>query len=297
MATADNHYWNRIGHIRIQGGDGNMYSFGEDSESLDFKFSVEKKAGDIYTDFTVSILGLTAESVNFLTAWDKANSMITARRIEVYAGYESDGKAPLIARGYVLSAIPTEPPEMWVNMECRNIFREQAELVTEQTVFHGKEKTTKALFFNDVCECLGYEPRLPEWFKKGMNDPVTIVPFVCDKTELLKQASAITGWQIILDGNVATAFPSESWLVCPKAKNLMPTISVETGMIGISNVTIQGMKVKCRLNDQFQINTWVKVVSVLMPKVSGMYYIVHKKTIGHLRGDDWFTELDLLRAQ
>ena len=112
-------YWNRVGYLKIQMDDGTIRQFGGEGEMFDMKFD-GLKFGDFYSTFTCSILGLSREHINALTVWDKGQALQRKRYIEVYAGYSSNGddmSTPIFA-GYVMNAIPSSPPEMWMNFEC-----------------------------------------------------------------------------------------------------------------------------------------------------------------------------------
>lgn len=112
-------YWNRVGYIKIMLDDRKLHQFGGMGEMFDMKFDGIKH-GDFYSEFKCSILGLTREHINMLTVWDIGKAVQQKRYIEVYAGYSSNGSdmAKPIFSGYVMNAIPTPSPEMWVNFEC-----------------------------------------------------------------------------------------------------------------------------------------------------------------------------------
>ena len=294
MSRIMRNYWDRVGHIRVSGPDGKMHRYGNDSNSLDFKFDVQKTCGDIYIDFTVSILGLNAETINFLATWNQAEAYRDKRIIEVYAGYDDDGKAPLIARGVIVNAIPSSPPEMWLNIQAKNIYSSKAELVTESAIgYESKRSVKKRDFFYDTMQYLGYKFSIATDIMDA-DKIITIPSFVCDKSELVKRVARITGWLIHVDNGYASAHAHNGWSTDSKF-DAADIINVDNGLIGISQIDIKGAVVKCRLNDQYQLFSNIYLESKLIPKANGIYFIVSKRSVGHLRGDDWYTELKLIR--
>lgn len=285
-------YWNRIGHVRIEGPDGKMYSYGGDTDSLDFKFRVQKLCGNIYVKFSVSILGLSASTINFLTTWNVARALRTPRRIEVYAGYESDGKAPLIIKGYIINAIPTTPPEMWLNIEGLNVVMAgKSEIVPEDSIVFSKTTTTAKDLFEKAAQVAGYKP---VWtLDDAAGSRIVTVPRLrCDKSELIEQVKQILGVLIEIEGDCLVAHNTNGWVGMPQFAS---EVSMDTGMIEISHIDVRGAKIKIRLNDTFKLFSWIHLTSKLIPKATGYYFVVGKVLQGHLRGEDWFVELDTVR--
>lgn len=284
-------YWNRIGYVSIEGPDGKMHDYGNDENALDFKFDVLRVAGDVYVNFTVSILGLSLETIKFLTAWNIAETMKNPRKIEVYAGYEYGSKAGLIAKGYIIHAMPTNPPEMWLNMQCLNIANKRSKLVTAGDL---NIKTNGVKFkdlFESVASHLGYSP-VWKLSKEFGEQKLKVPKFACNEADLIKKTASILGVVITVEGDLMTAWEPRGWESAVKSAN---PVSIETGLIGIAKLDVAGAVLRVRMNDNLPIMSWIKLESKMVPSANGYYYILTKRDVGHLRGDDWYTELQVLR--
>lgn len=285
-------YWNRIGRIRIEGPDGNMYEYGNDSNSLDFKFKVEKFCGNVFVMFSVGVLGLSPTTINFLATWNIAKALKNPRKIEVYAGYESDGRAPLIAKGFIVNAIPTTPPDMWLNIEAINLAYEGKSSVSSREIIQRESQiTTVRKAFEDLARYIDLDPVWRVELSDG-DRKIRIPKFVCDKSEIITLFANTLDILIEIEGDLLVAHDKKGWYGTPKNPH---DISLETGMIEISHVDIAGAKIKTRLDDSRKVFSWVNLTSKLIPKASGLYYVIGKTDVGHLRGEEWYTELDLIR--
>lgn len=279
-------FWKRIGYIAIEDRNGKMIKFGGSYDSLDFRFEGEK-VGDIYPRFKCGILGLSMDHIQQLTVWNQAEAVKRARKIQVFAGYEKDGIANPIFEGFILTAMPTNPPEMWLNFDCLCSL-DQAIPVDKEYVAVGTIKS----IFKEIATILSLGCR---WDSKKV-DPDKRVKFSIrgTKSGLANRFAEAFGLKVYNNNGVLTALDPREWY--NDAKNAVE-ISTDTGMLGLGNVTMAGATIKTRLSDRAGLMSWINLKSKIVPSANGNYYVIRKKHVGHFRGDEWYTELETIRKQ
>ena len=267
MANNTEYFWNRIGYVEIENDDGKMVRFGGSHDGLDFKFDIQY-SGDVATRFSCGILGLGMDTIQRLTVWNYAQAMSRARKIAIYAGYEKDGLARQVAYGIITRAIPTSPPEMWLNFECLIGSPSFAKMNSFDSRWDAKTvpPTQKVKHF--------YIGEAPVWM-------------------ITKFASRI-GVLIYTDGNTLVAADRYAWLTS-KVIRAEDTINVNSGLLAIGNIDLKGATIQCRLNTKARLMTWIRVESVIMPSANNDYYVIAKRHVGHYRGKEWYTELQMIR--
>lgn len=287
-------YWNRTGYLKIQMDNGGMQQFGGEGEMFDMKFD-GLKFGDFYSTFTCSILGLSREHINALTVWDKGQALQRKRYIEVYAGYSSNGddmSKPIFA-GYVMNAIPTSPPEMWMNFECIRAWDKDQCVTGVETMRDSSPRQ----ILQKIAEILEVDFNLTSFMSSTIkwDDEKYAFSFAGKKKVQLTYDFAHQFNCICIDQNgTIVAADRRGWLKAPK--RIAREVSQDTGMLAVGNVDIAGAKVVHRLDNTFSFLSWVDVKSRLIPNMDARpYYVRAFRHTGHLRGDKWQTELELIR--
>lgn len=284
-------YWGRTGYVRIEGPDGRMHKYGGEDDGLDFKFTVEKKACSIYVNFTVSILGLSLDTVNFLASWDKAQAFRNKRRIEVYAGYESNGRPNLLVRGYIITAMPSNPPEMWLTMECMNMYQEKDSLLTDDE----KYSIARADTVKKVADAIaGMNDLIVRWeSKRDPELPLRMPMPEGDRLSAIEEYAKLTDLSVIIEGDSMVVYDREGWM--DQVRNATE-LSMDTGMLSIGKVDMAGAKLIVRFNDTYRLMSWVDLKSKMMKCANGYYFVIGVTHKGHLRGNEWITELETIRG-
>ena len=287
-------YWNRTGYLKIQMDNVGMQQFGGEGEMFDMKFD-GLKFGDFYSTFTCSILGLTREHINALTVWDKGQALQKKRYIEVYAGYSSNGddmSTPIFA-GYVMNAIPSSPPEMWMNFECIRAWDKDQCVTGVETMRDASPRQ----ILQKIAEILEVDFNLTSFMSSTIkwDDEKYTFSFDGKKKVQLTYKFANQFNCICIDQNgTIVAADRREWLKAPK--RIAREVSQDTGMLAVGNVDIAGAKVVHRLDNTFSLLSWVDVKSRLIPNMDARpYYVSAFRHTGHLRGDKWQTELELIR--
>ena len=227
--------------------------------------------------------------------WDKGQALQKKRYIEVYAGYSSNGddmSKPIFA-GYVMNAIPTSPPEMWMNFECIRAWDKDQCVTGVETMRDASPRQ----ILQKIAEILEVDFNLTSFMSSTIkwDEEKYTFSFAGKKKVQLTYDFAHQFNCICIDQNgTLVAADRREWLKAPK--RIAREVSQDTGMLAVGNVDIAGAKVVHRLDNTFSLLSWVNVQSRLIPKMDARpYYVRAFRHTGHLRGDKWQTELELIR--
>ena len=276
-------FWNRTGWVDIDG-------YGKPPVGLDFKFEV-KKYGNIYSKFSVGILGLNSSNINAMTVYNPVDAVNQGREIRVFAGYEADGVPAMICKGTVMNAMPTPPPEMWMNFECMPFLKNKIPIDDVEPMYNKPISEVA----QKICDMMGFK-----YFWRSLNvKESTKINFNftgCRDTALTKLADGLNLVVILGDNNDVYFYDKKAWNTIPIPRPIdIPIINIESGLLMVGNVDATGAKIRVRLNDTYSLFSWIKLESRLIPKASGYYFVLSKTHKGHLRGEEWYTELELRR--
>lgn len=277
-------YWGRAGYVAIEDRSGKMIKFGGSEDSLDFKFSGEK-IGDINPKFSVGILGLSVEHINQLAVWDINVAASKPRRIQVFAGYSHDSLANPLFDGYVINAIPTSPPEMWLNFECLYSLGD----IRPIEVQYEKKGTLE-----EIAREIAGNMKMPFKWSAETVDKEKEAKFVFSgsKTDSVAKFASAFGVIVYNNNGVMTVTDNRGWYGDVKNAEV---VSTESGMLGIGSVDMRGAIIRKRLDNTSGIFSWVKLQSSLIPSANGDYFVIKAKHVGHFRGEEWYTELETIR--
>ncbi len=279
MASANKLFYNRVGHVEIEQPDGSFMAY----RGLDFRFDVQVN-GCTYSRFTVGICGLSRDSLNNLIVWRSPNAYDNPRHIRVYAGYE-DGGESLIAEGGIFSAIPTTPPEVWLNIEACKFLEKRVPAVHEAS----HEAT-----FNEIFSIIA------EIFGMNCRDRVTTVDkekkYDFDYTgsvERLPQRFA-DAFNIIVYEENGTLIARDKGGEHKTPEDAIP-IDTAHGLLAVSRVDYCKVSLTTRLNNVFELFTWVDLTSTRIPQANGKYWVTNVRHTGQLRGENWQTTVTALK--
>lgn len=286
QVTNESAYWNRIGYVEIEDRQGQWVKYGGITDSLDFKFE-GKIVGGVTPEFTVGILGLSMDTINDLTVWNPEESTKAKRGIRVYAGYQKDGIANPLFDGYIFEALPTNPPEMWINFKClMNINGTRP--ITEKEWF---EDTEIRRIFKAIGDRWGM---LTRWDAIKTSAETKGNFIISGKTPqmLIDEFSHKFNVIIYAEHGILVCQDREPWTKEPKDAQ---KLSIATGLLGVSGLQPVGATFTRRLDDTNKIFSWVELESKLIPKANGMYQVIEKTHKGHFRGEEWVTILRTIR--
>ena len=284
-------YWKRVGWVEIELDDGSMRSYGGTKDSLDFRFSGEK-TGSIYSSFTVGILGLSRNTINALTVWDTAKAIKRKRRIRVFAGYSDDSIANPIFDGFVMDAIPTNPPEMWLNFNCMKFFGKHDPVVG---IAPMRDKPLKNIA-RSIASILDLGWNGKSWRSKEVDgNAKKSFHFMHSKAQLMQEFERKFGVRMCDCNGIMVVDDKRPWIT-HAGDGPSTVLSTDTGLLNLGNITMKGWIAKRRLDETAGLLEWVRFESKFIPKVNDdTYFVIKKKHTGHFRGEEWFTELDCIR--
>ena len=199
---------------------------------------------------------------------------------------------PIFA-GYVMNAIPTSPPEMWMNFECIKAWDKDQCVTGVETMRDASPRQ----ILQKIAEILEVDFNHTSLMSSTVkwDDKKYTFSFAGKKKVQLTYDFAHQFNCICIDQNgTIVAADRREWLKSPK--RIAREVSQDTGMLAVGNVDIAGAKVVHRLDNTFSLLSWVNVQSRLIPKMDARpYYVRAFRHTGHLRGDKWQTELELIR--
>ena len=285
MASGNKLFWNRVGHVEVEQPDGSFTAY----EGLDFKFDVQI-SGCTYSRFSVGICGLSRDSLNNLITWPQPESYKNPRHIRVFAGYE-DGGESLIAEGGIFSAIPTVPPDVWLNIEACKFLENRKPIEGVAPI-----KGCFLEIFTKVAELCG--------MKQYMNPGVylTLDPYK-DIFDFAFTGSVEMLPQKLAEATHLNIYEKDGRLVADSKKKEYTspsnaiTLDRDHGLLGIGTIEYNKATVTTRLNDVYELFTWVDLTSERIPQANDKYWVTNVRHTGHLRGEEWRTTLTMLKHQ
>lgn len=306
-------FYNRLGHIEIVRGVSTIFSTKSAYDTsrlralhgIDFKFNC-KKVSDMTTTASnakVSILGLSRETVKFLTTLDPPGvERQKAIRVRVYASYEDFGEN-LIFDGDITNAVPNVPPNNWIDIEAFvGNYRNNA-LITK--TING-ETTIKDLI-EDIADTLYLTPRWLQENTKGVKEEQKRKIWGFDSTgtlqDLLTAVNKVSNFIVHQEGlELVIRYDFDK---ATGNRNSVPLISEKTGMVGIpkimtGRITSDGrvamLQVTTFINPSLRLWDEVYLQSVYIPDANGVYTIIDVEYNGHYRGTEWYQTMTLTSA-
>jgi hypothetical protein len=335
MLYSETNYWHRCYYIEITAPDGKVLTYDSlqmenaGKQPLDIKFSVEYSTG-ITPKFSLDILGLSKETIDYLTVWDSASAVSKRMDVRLYAGYEKNGGNILIAQGMIFSAMPTSsPPEIWFHIECISNCKRIEPMTNPNynTPTSGsdeppQEDSSAEESHNLESDGVGKNP--DDDVKDTANATANAIE--ADKVEDRRGDVGNKTGTVATDVKGKTAVQTANELkdknnvkVAVQTKPLKPkqkgkgqilviadskpkmdvkgTLSVENGMIELSDIKLQKASATRLLDTTFQMLDIIRVESTLIPDYSGLFLIDGVLYEGHFRGNNWFQKLSLTKIR
>lgn len=235
--------------------DGIMKSY----EGLQMTASGEKTANPIENSCQVEIFNLARETRNYLlTETSPFNENRTRKRIVVEAGRQSTGLTQLFM-GDITSATPSQPPDIGLQMEARTGSYIKGNLVARS----GEAQQPLSEIARMAAEDAGVGLEFEATDKKISNYAFT--------GGALKQVNQLS------DAGNVNAFIDDDVLVVKDAnkprRNRRRLLTKDSGMIGIPEITEQGVKVQFLFDNETVVGGELVIKSELNPAVNGSYEI------------------------
>ena len=326
--------YNRICYIQIGGGKDfdDIIKSGvenikwETIRGLDVKFDITHPIGSAESEANISICGLSFERIMQLMSWSgEATAYSRCWMIRVYAGYGyNDDDADIIFEGVILTAMPTMPPDIWLNIYARSHYANRYQFFTVDTsVFAGNtdRMVTVKEALQVLCKAINASDNLDgedtDIDQSILNTTKVALPVFSEAATYYNIESAIA--KICKTNNLTyvkriqpsllTAIDFAPYLY---ANDYVPKprlkISAENGMIGIPKMRFEGIEVTSLLSnnekdlrlDMFAVNSRFAMPGMFGQNVAvednrqnkgvfdAVYRCISIRYHGHLRGNEWF---------
>lgn len=228
-------------------------------EGLALKASGTKFANANQNECEVTITNISSITRDYLlTETSPFNANRTPKKFIVEAGRKSYGYTK-IYEGTIASATPSQPPDISLTIKALTANDKKGEVVARTQKGQAKLSDISKQVSNDLGLTLVFEAQdklLSNYNFTG---------------GALKQVEAVG-----LAGNV-NAYVDDGLLVVKDASralsNRLRVLDIDTGLIGIPEITEQGIKVKYMLDNTSTLGGTLRVKSKLNPAANGDYII------------------------
>lgn len=288
---------------------------------LDVKFMCSKLGNMIMNRAKISICNLRMEDINYLCTWTYwSRAMLEKKIVRLKAGYGED--LAEIFDGYVITAYPTMPPDIWIEMDViQNFDQANQDIVIDSL----KEPVTleSILKIAESRTGLKYVPRLDPEDEKILQKKIAPFSFSGNVPALF---SEIVGYSLNEKNIPAISIYSQSGQMIVRSSYEVRKIrydasginsglhadfvcSAQTGMIGIPRPSPMWIDVHMRLNNrvgrrdimdvysdfydisQKTLAKSAKQAGGAIAPVNGLYDVFNVTHSGHLRGEQFMTTI------
>ena len=249
-------------------------------EGLNVRFNIVKRAGATMNRAEVAVCNLKQSTVDYLTTINALEQFQKNRKvIRLFAGYE--GQTGRIFEGDIIRALPSAPSDVWLTAQCLSGYHNNLQMVT--LALHG------GVDIKDICRTVAEQLNLSlDWnctLKKTIDQFVYQGPM----TDIIKQLNDLKDVRV---------YQEDDRLVVEDEKPQPPAVgdsvkqfSLNSGLIGLPEPDLFGVKFKVLLDPSLRCGQWVRLESAQIPAASGLYYIYSITHRGELRAETWYSEL------
>lgn len=228
-------------------------------EKLAIRASGQKYGNSLQDECEVKISNMSRETRDFLlTETSPFNGNNTPKRIIVEAGRVSTGTHVLF-EGDITQATPSQPPDITLTLKAKTSQFAKGALIT-----NSKEDTTDlSLIARDVAASMDLTLVFEATDKKIAN-----YSYSGPKLKQLDKLTEAGGVDAFIDGTVLVVKDSNVPL-----RNATHELSADSGMVGIPEITEQGVKTRYLLDPQSRVGGQLVLRSELNPAASGNFTI------------------------
>lgn len=274
-------------------------------KDLNVKFYFQKMIGSaMFGKGRVSICGLDKDTIQQLTSFVDYGTVLNERKlIKLEAGYGE--KKALIFNASILSAMPTLPPDIWLNCDVINSYELQQTYI-DLTIEEG-------LKLEDYCKIVADKIGVPLEMRIKNSD------YLASKMSGTTYYGNIFG----LINTIENKFPIKSikktygnivayidngtlvvdYSVIPNseeraAEQNIKEINHDTGMVGLPEISMAGylVNITTLLDPEIKTGNVINLKSSQIPSANGLYSVIGITYTGELRGNSWYTTLTCRRV-
>lgn len=221
--------------------------------------SGSKFANALQSEAEIKIANLSREDKDYLLTETRPYFFPVARkRIFIWAGRRSYG-VQLLFQGDIVSCTPSQPPDVTLTMRARSLQYFKGDVVSVSAA----GQTPLSRIAAGVASGMGLTL---DFRAKDRN--ISNYAFTGANIKQVDELGRMGGVDAYVDGE--TLVVKDSNLPLP---GTAPVLSQDSGMIGIPELTVQGVKVKYLLDRFSRLGAGLEIRSTLNPAANGSYVI------------------------
>lgn len=283
----------------------NNIDFTKTFTDINVKFYFQKMIGSaMFGKGRISICGLEQDTIQQLTSFVDYGTTLNERKlIQFSAGYGE--KKALIFNASILSAIPTIPPDIWLNCDVINGYELQQKYINISI----EEGLTLEEYCQTVADKIGVPlemrvqdnkylaAKMSETTYYGnifrlLNTIENKFPIKAIKKEYGNIVAYIDNGTLIVDYSVIPNSEQRA-----KQQNIVE-INQDTGMVGLPEISMAGylVNITTLLNPTIKTGDVINLTSSQIPSANGLYSVIGITYNGEFRGNSWYTTLTCRRV-
>lgn len=251
-------------------------------EGLSIECSITKTTGaSSDNDASIKITNISRETRNLiLTETSPWNTLRSRKQVIVEAGRQSYGYSRIFV-GDITAATPSQPPDIALTLTARTNSYNKVQPISKS--YAGLVSTQKIA--QDIADSMGLSLSFEATPKQ-----VGSYAFTGAKSKQLDRLAEMGGVVAYIDDGRLVVLDSGSPLA--QTEKQTNVLSLESGMVGIPEVTEQGIKVKMMFEPFSKCGGEIEIKSVMNPVADGEY-IIFKMTYDIAnRSDQFYTTLE-----
>ena len=228
-------------------------------DGLAIKASGTKYANPNMNEAEITIYNLDKTTQDYiLTETSPYNLNRTPKNVNLSAGRESYGKS-LIYTGNIVASIPSQPPDIGVTLKCLTGYFANGQIITR-----GMGGTVPLSFLSkqiaaDLKNTLIFQTQ---------DKNIANYAYTGSQFKELEHLASVGNINVFAD-NAAMIVKT----IGLPLTNTVRLLDLDSGMIGIPEITEQGMKVKFLLDNKTTLGGGLQVKSTIYPAANGSYVI------------------------
>lgn len=272
------------------------------TDNISVKFYFEKFVGNAFFGRgKVSIGGLDKTTVEKLTTiCGEEQAKQERKQIKIEAGYEGKKQA-LIIDGTIISAVPTVPPDVWVECELingieRNKKMKSISLKGEFDIKELAEAIALQLNLKNGVDCRIKNDSYGKRFYQRKSKNVSFIGNAQRAVGLITQSYSFEKGDVF---GVPKAYIDNETLVVDysnfgRVESKQRThhkINKDNGMVGLPEISNAGTiaNITTILNPEIMAGEIIDLESYMIPKANGQYNVIGITYTGDYRGNTWYS--------
>ena len=257
-------------------------------DGLNVRFNISKTRGQVQGRARISICNLGRRDLEYLTTYMSPWVELQKRKkIQLFAGYE--GNTALLFSGDILKALPTQPPDVW--LECEALGGYYNNLITESFTLQGPITLKQIAQTLAKRQGLLFSCQADASVANQQVDNFCHTGGLTNSLKKLNELGLCVAW--IEDGTLCLDAKEPEF----KEGANMRVISEDSGLVGVPVPGPLGVDVTVLLDPSLKLGEPVEIRSSLMPSINGVYWPYSLEHTGELRGNEWYTKLKCQRFQ